>query len=309
LKIEDKILVAGSNGMVGSAIVKTLEDLGYINIFGLSRKNCDILKPDEVDEAFQRIKPKYLFIAAAKVGGIGANSSFPADFIYENMMINANLFRAANEIGVKKVVFLGSSCIYPKLCPQPIKEEYLMSGPLEPTNDAYAVAKIAGVKLGEAYQKQHGMSCVSVMPTNLYGPGDKYDANNSHVIPAMIKKFFEAGDEGKPVILWGTGTPKREFMHVYDCAEACIFLMNHDEVDSGLINLGSGDEWTIMDLADLIKRSMGYEGEVHWDASKPDGTPRKILDTSLMDSLGFKSKRLLSEHITSVIADYVNSTI
>lgn len=306
MKKNSSIVVAGSKGMVGSAIIRNLEEQGYENVHGLSREDCDFLDGREVKEAFWRHVPQYLFIAAAKVGGIGANNEYPADFIYENMMINANIFHMAKHYNVKKIVFLGSSCIYPKLCPQPIKEEYLLSGPLEPTNDAYAIAKIAGVKLCQAYSKQYDMNCVPVMPTNLYGPGDKYDKFNSHVIPAMIMKFVEAQRDKTDVWLWGTGTAQREFMHVDDCARACIHAMEFYD-SSKPLNIGSGDEWEIREVAELIKDVLEFKGKIHWNTQMPDGTPLKFLDSSKLRGLGFDTKHELGESMRDIIEDYLKN--
>lgn len=299
-----RICVAGDKGMVGSAIAIELVREGYTNTCGLSREDCDFLDFNETLEAIKREAPEYLFIAAAKVGGIGANSTYPADFIEENIVIAANLFRAAHICKVKKVLYLGSSCIYPKDCPQPIKEEYLMTGPLEPTNDAYAVAKIAGVKFCQAFEKQHGMKCVPVMPTNLYGPGDKYDRENSHVIPSMIMKFHEAIIKGWDVVLWGDGSPLREFMHVDDCARACVHAMNYYN-SSDPLNIGTGEEVSISELATMIADIMNYKGKILWNHTMPNGTKRKLLDVSKMQSLGLRNKYTLRKGLEEVIENYI----
>jgi GDP-L-fucose synthase len=295
-----KIYVAGHRGMVGSAIVRKLNQNGYTNIIKRTSKELDLRSQDQVECFFNLEKPEYVFLAAAKVGGILANSTYKADFIYDNLMIQSNIIHQAHKNNVTKLLFLGSSCIYPKLASQPMKEEYLLSGVLEPTNDAYAVAKIAGIKMCEAYRDQYGCNFISAMPTNLYGPNDNYDLNNSHVLPALIRKFHEAKKaDASEVEVWGTGTPKREFLHVNDLAEACLFLMtNYD--DREFVNVGSGTDVSIKELALTIKDVVGFEGKLTFNTSKPDGTPRKLMDCSKLHQLGWKHQINLSNGITSV---------
>lgn len=295
-----KIYVAGHRGMVGSAIVRKLQSLGYQNIVSRTSKELDLKDQNAVQSFFETEKPDYVFLAAAKVGGIQANNIYRADFIYENIMIQSNVIHSAYLNNTKKLMFLGSSCIYPKLAPQPLKEDYLLTGLLEETNEPYAIAKIAGIKMCDAYRAQYGCNFISVMPTNLYGPNDNYDLNNSHVLPALIRKIHEAKINKAPsVVMWGTGTPKREFLHADDLAEACVFLMqNYSE--EGLVNIGTGDDIAIKDLALMIKEIVGYEGEIEHDLSKPDGTPRKLMDVSKLHSLGWKHKIELKEGITEV---------
>jgi len=299
-----KIYVAGHNGMVGSAIVRRLKKDGFENILTRSSRELDLRRQDEVEQFFYRERPDYVFLAAAKVGGILANNTYRGEFLYDNLMIEANVIEASRKYGVKKLLFLGSSCIYPKLAPQPLKEEYLLTGPLEPTNEPYAIAKIAGIKLCDAYRSQYGCNFISVMPTNLYGPNDNYDLKTSHVLPALLRKFHEAKIKGeKEVVMWGTGSPLREFLHVDDLADACLFLMeNYDE--PGLVNIGTGKDISIKDLALLIKKIVGFEGEIVHDLSKPDGTPRKLLDVSKLNKLGWKAKIGLEEGIRRVYEDY-----
>jgi GDP-L-fucose synthase len=299
-----KIYVAGHNGMVGSAIVRRLKKDGFENILTRSSRELDLRRQDEVEQFFYRARPDYVFLAAAKVGGILANNTYRGEFLYDNLMIEANVIEASRKYGVKKLLFLGSSCIYPKLAPQPLKEEYLLTGPLEPTNEPYAIAKIAGIKLCDAYRSQYGCNFISVMPTNLYGPNDNYDLKTSHVLPALLRKFHEAKIKGeKEVVMWGTGSPLREFLHVDDLADACLFLMeNYDE--PGLVNIGTGKDISIKDLALLIKKIVGFEGEIVHDLSKPDGTPRKLLDVSKLNKLGWKAKIGLEEGIRRVYEDY-----
>lgn len=286
--------------MVGSAIERKLRSEGFSNLVTRNSKELDLRNQDEVNEFFRREQPEYVFLAAAKVGGILANNVYRAEFLYENLMIEANVIHAAWKQGVKKLMFLGSSCIYPKLAPQPLKEEYLLTGLLESTNEPYAIAKIAGIKLCDAYRSQYGCNFISVMPTNLYGPNDNYDLQNSHVLPALIRKFHEAKKNRAPeVVLWGTGHPLREFLHVDDLADACFFLMQHYD-EPGLVNIGTGEELTVKDLALLIKSIVGYEGRIVHDLSKPDGTPRKLLDVSKLQNLGWKAKISLKEGIRSV---------
>ena len=284
-----KIYIAGHRGMVGSAIWRELHAHGYKNLLGRTRNELDLLSQVDVLRFFSEQQPEYVFLAAAKVGGIHANSTEPAPFLFENLQIQNNIIHAAHEMGVKKLLFLGSSCIYPKLAPQPLKEEYLLSGPLEPTNEPYAIAKIAGLKMCAAYRKQYGADFVSVMPANLYGPNEIYDLNASHVLPALIRKFHEAKERKEPfVTCWGTGSPKREFMYVDDLARACVFLMKNYSGDD-FLNVGTGVDVTIREAVELVKKTVGYEGEVRWDTSKPDGTPRKLLDVSRLNSLGWKA--------------------
>ncbi len=285
---QDKIYVAGHRGMVGSAIVRNLQQKGFTNFLLKTSAELDLKNQQAVNDFFEKEKPVYVFIAAAKVGGIQANNTFRADFIYENLMIEANLIHASFVNKVTKLLFLGSSCIYPKLAPQPLSEDYLLTGLLEQTNEPYAVAKIAGIKLCESYRLQYGCDFISAMPTNLYGTNDHYDLNNSHVLPALIRKFHEAKLRGdKEVVVWGTGKPLREFMHCDDLADACIFLMNNYS-DLPFVNIGVGDDISIFDLAHLIKNIVGFEGELIFDTSKPDGTPRKLMDVLKLHALGWK---------------------
>jgi len=295
-----KIYVAGHNGMVGSAIVRLLEALGYTNLLLKTSKELDLRVQSEVQSFFEKEKPEYVFLAAAKVGGIEANNTYRADFLYENLMIQNNVIHQSYVHGVKKLLFLASSCIYPKFAPQPIKEEYLLSGLLEPTNEPYAIAKIAGVKMCENYNRQYGCNFISVMPTNLYGPNDNYDLKNSHVLPALLRKFHEAKVKGADAVeVWGPGTPKREFLHVDDLAKACLHLMETYQGNVS-VNIGTGEDLSIKDLALMIKDIVGFEGEIRWNTSKPDGTPRKLLDVSLIHSLGWKHETELKEGITKV---------
>ena len=304
MNLDSRIFVAGHNGMVGSAIVRKLEQLGYTNIITMQRSKLNLLDQSEVDNFFRKIGPEYVFLAAAKVGGIKANRDMKADFIYENLMIQTNIIKSSYVYDVKKLIFLGSSCIYPKFCEQPIKEEYLMTGELESTNDAYAVAKIAGIKMCQSYNEQYGTNFISVMPTNLYGPNDNYDLNNSHVLPAMIRKFHEAKVEGKDSVeIWGTGTPKREFLYVDDLADACVFLMNNYS-GSEIVNIGTGQDVTIAELAVGISKVVGYEGGIHFNTNMPDGTPRKLLDVSKLEEIGWKYSTSLKEGIEKTYRDY-----
>mgnify|MGYP001565300379 CR=1 FL=1 len=283
-----KIYVAGHRGLVGSAIVQALREQGYDNLILKTRQELDLLDQTAVKNFFEKEKPEYVFLAAAKVGGIMANKTYPADFIYENLTVQTNVIHAAYTCGVKKLLFLGSSCIYPKLCPQPIKEDYLLTSELEPTNKAYSVAKIAGIIMCQSYNEQYGTNFISLMPTNLYGPHDNFDLENSHVLPALIRKFHEAKVAKKSsVTLWGTGNAKREFLHVNDLALASVFLMNQYD-DSDIINVGTGEDITIKELAEKIKTVVGYEGAIDWDTTKPDGTPKKLLDVSKLHKLGWK---------------------
>jgi len=282
-----KIYVAGHLGLVGSALVRNLHKQGFENLILKSRKELDLLDPVGTANFFQQEKPEYVFLAAAKVGGIWANNTRPADFIFQNLQVQNNVIHNAYLVGVKKLLFLGSSCIYPRDCDQPIKEEYLLSGPLEKTNEAYAIAKIAGIKMCQAYNRQYGTKFISVMPTNLYGPNDNFDLETAHVLPALLRKFHEAKIKGeKEVIMWGTGLPRREFLHVDDLAEACVFLMNN-YAESEIINIGTGEDVSIGDLAHLISKVVGFEGKIVNDPTKPDGTPRKLLDVTKLHQLGW----------------------
>ena len=303
-----KIFVAGHRGLVGSAIVRKLQKEGYTNLILKGREEVDLTRQEEVERFFEKERPEYVFLAAAKVGGIHANRTYPAEFIYQNLMIECNVIHSAYKYGVKKLLFLGSSCIYPRECPQPMKEEYLLSGYLESTNEAYAVAKIAGLKLCQYYKRQYGANFISCMPTNLYGPNDNFDLNTSHVIPALIRKFHEAKIQGNPYVeVWGTGKPLREFLHVDDLADACLFLMqNYD--DEIWINVGSGEEVSIAELANMIKEIVGYRGEILFNPDMPDGTPRKLLDVSRLKSLGWSPKVSLIEGLKSTYEWYVNNS-
>ena len=290
--------------MVGSAIRRKLEKEGYQRIIGKRSDELDLRRQDQVEEFFSKEKPDYVFLAAAKVGGIYANDTYRADFLYENLMIESNILHAAWKSGVQKLMFLGSSCIYPKMAPQPLKEDYLLTGPLEHTNEPYAIAKIAGIKLCDAFRAQYGCHFISVMPTNLYGPNDHYDLKNSHVLPAFIRKFHEAkvnGDEF--VTIWGSGEPRREFLHVDDLAEACFFLMNHYD-DAGLVNVGTGEDLTILELAQLVAGIVGFKGTIKKDASKPDGTPRKLMDVSKIKKMGWAARISLEEGLRTVYKEY-----
>ncbi len=298
-----KIYVAGHRGMVGSAILRRLYTEGYENLIFRTSKDLDLRNQQAVQDFFQKERPEYIFLAAAKVGGILANNTYRADFIYENIMIQSNIIHSAYVTGAKKLMFLGSSCIYPKLAPQPLREDYLLTGLLEPTNEPYAIAKIAGIKMCDAYREQYGCNFVSVMPTNLYGPNDNYDLQNSHVLPALIRKFIVAKKSNTPSVeMWGTGSPLREFLHADDMADACLFLMTHYD-EPGLVNIGTGKDLSILDLAKMVKKAVGYEGEIALDTSKPDGTPRKLMDVSKLHSFGWKHKIELEEGIKAVVAD------
>tara|TARA_B110000285_G_scaffold229135_1_gene293319 strand:+ start:51 stop:998 length:948 start_codon:yes stop_codon:yes gene_type:complete len=302
-----KIYIAGHRGMVGSAIVRRLESLGYTNLITRTRQELDLINQAEVDAFFETEKPALVYLAAAKVGGIHANNIYRAQFLYENLMIEANIIHSAWKHGVTKLLFLGSSCIYPKLAPQPLQEESLLTGPLEPTNEPYAIAKIAGIKLCETYRDQYGANFISAMPTNLYGPGDNYDLETSHVLPALLRKIHTAKMNGTPsVSLWGTGSPKREFLHVDDLAEGCVHLM--DQYDgSDWVNLGTGEDLSIRELAEMICSIVGYDGVLDWDTSKPDGTPRKLMDVSRVNALGWTASIGLRAGIERVYAE-VQST-
>jgi GDP-L-fucose synthase len=307
MHLNSKIYVAGHNGMVGSAIDRLLKKKGYTNLIKKTSSELDLRNQVNTDNFFKDHQPEYVFLAAAKVGGILANNNYKADFLYDNLMIEANIIHAAADSGVKKLLFLGSSCIYPKFAPQPIKEEYLLTGELETTNDAYAIAKIAGIKLCEAYRTQYGSNFISVMPTNLYGIGDNYHPQNSHVLPALIRKFHEAkAGHHEKVTIWGTGTPRREFLFADDLADACLFLMEtYDEKE--IINVGSGNDYTISELAEIIKGIIGYEGEIIYDHSKPDGTPRKLLDSSRVYNLGWKPVTELKHGIQQAYNDFLRN--
>lgn len=314
-----KIFIAGATGMVGGAIARRLFAQGFTNLIGSyhSRKpdtagplfvRVDLTRQQEVEDVFGEHRPEYVFLAAGKVGGILANSTYPADFIYQNIMISANVICSAYRAGVNKLLNLGSSCIYPRAAPQPMKEEYLLTGSLEPTNEAYAVAKIAAIKLCRYYNEQYGTNFISLMPTNLYGPGDSYDLYNSHVLPALIRKFHEAKQSGSPhVILWGTGSPRREFLYVDDLADAAVFMMeSRDFREIGeLVNVGTGTDLTIKDLADLVRKIVGFEGDVRWDGSKPDGMPQKLLDISKARGLGWQASVSLEEGVGKAYEDFL----
>ncbi len=293
--------------MVGSAILRALENRGFQNIVTRKSSELDLRNQAAVEQFFRDEKPEYVFLAAAKVGGIHANNVYRADFIYENLMIQNNVIHQSYVNEVKKLLFLGSSCIYPKLAPQPLKEEYLLTGLLEHTNEPYAIAKIAGIKMCESYRIQYGCDFISVMPTNLYGPNDNYDLNNSHVLPALLRKFHEARMEGRQeVVVWGSGTPKREFLHADDLADACLYLMENYS-DAGLINIGTGEDLSIRELAEMIARITGFEGKIIWDSSKPDGTPRKLMDVSKLHRQGWHHKIDLEDGITRVYEPFRHS--
>lgn len=303
---DSRIYVAGHRGMVGSAIYRQLEKDGYANLIGASSKELDLKDTIAVDKFFNRERPEYVFLAAAKVGGILSNNTYPADFLYDNLMIQNNVIEASFRYNVKKLLFLGSSCIYPKFAPQPIREDSLLSGYLEPTNEAYAIAKIAGIKLCQAYYKQHGRHFMSAMPTNMYGYGDNYHPQNSHVLPALLRRFHEAKEaEKEEVIIWGTGAPLREFMFADDLGAACVFLMeNYDQPE--IVNVGTGEEISILDLAHLIAKTVGYQGTIGFDKTKPDGTPRKLMDSTRLHSLGFRHKVSLKEGIRLTYEDFLS---
>jgi len=300
-----KIYIAGHRGMVGSAIHRKLTAEGFNNFVFRTSSELDLRDQAAVKDFFETERPEYVFLAAAKVGGIMANNIYRAEFLFDNLQIQNNIIDSAYRVNVKKLLFLGSSCIYPKLAPQPLHEDSLLTGTLESTNEPYAIAKIAGIKMCEAYRSQYGCDFISVMPTNLYGPNDNYDLNKSHVLPAMIRKFHEAKEENKPAVeLWGTGSPLREFLHADDLADACYFLMqNYSE--PGFLNVGVGSDVTIKELAELIQKTVGYEGEVHWNTDKPDGTPRKLMDVSKLHDLGWKHKTDLTEGIRITYQDFL----
>lgn len=296
---EDKIFVAGHRGMVGSAIVRKLNAEGFDNIIIRTSSDLDLRNQSQVEDFFRKEKPQYVFLAAAKVGGIQANNTYKAEFLYDNLMIQNNVIHQSHLNGVEKLMFLGSSCIYPKFAPQPLKEEYLLTDTLEPTNEPYAIAKIAGIKMCEAYRDQYDSNFISVMPTNLYGPNDNYDLNNSHVLPALIRKFHEAKKTGKNVTMWGTGSPKREFLHVDDLANACFFLMqNYNEKE--FLNIGTGVDISILELAKLIQKIVGHQGKIVNDISKPDGTPRKLMNVDRLKNIGWNATIELDEGIQAV---------
>ena len=307
LEKQAKIYVAGHRGMVGSAIVRKLQREGYTNLVLKTSTELDLRDQVKVADFFAAEKPDYVFLAAAKVGGIVANNTYRADFLYENLAIQNNIIHSSFVNKVKKLQFLGSSCIYPKLAPQPLKESYLLSGYLEETNEPYAIAKIAGIKMCEAYRAQYGCDFISVMPTNLYGPNDNYDLENSHVLPAMIRKFHEAKERGDlTMTLWGSGSPMREFLHADDLAEACVYLMESYS-DSELVNIGTGIDVTIKELAETVKQIVGYQGDIKWDTTRPDGTPRKLMDVSKLHSLGWKHKIELKEGIALAYQDFLTN--
>ena len=309
LKIDksDKIYVAGHNGMVGSALVRGLQKRGYSNLLMRTRKELDLLDQDSVFSFLQKEKPRYIFLAAAKVGGINANNTFRGQFIYENLAIETNIIHGAHLAGIKELNFLGSSCIYPRDCPQPMKEEYLLTGPLEPTNEPYAISKIAGIKMCESYNRQYSTQYVSSMPTNLYGPNDNYDLNTSHVLPALICKAHKAKVSGdKQLIVWGSGKPMREFLYVHDAADALIYMMEK-KLTEGIFNIGTGEEVTIRELAETVMTVVGFQGEITFDASKPDGTPRKLLSVEKLRKLGWQAQTKLKEGIGKAYQDFLET--
>lgn len=302
----DKIYIAGHRGMVGSALLRNLKLKGFTNILGKTSAELDLKNQAAVNDFFEKEKPEYVFLAAARVGGINANNTYRAEFIYDNLMIEANIIHASYKTNVKKLLFLGSSCIYPKMAPQPLKEEYLLTGLLEHTNEPYAISKITGIKLCDAYRAQYGCNYISAMPTNLYGPNDHYDLTTSHVLPALLRKIIVAKKNNETsVIIWGTGSPRREFLYVDDLAEACFFLMENFN-DPGLVNIGWGKDISILELANLIKKIVGYSGNIEMDTSKPDGTPRKLLDVSRINALGWKASVTLEEGIQKVYENVKN---
>ncbi len=309
MDLQSKIYIAGHRGMVGSAIWRRLTAAGYSNLIGRTSAELDLRNQAAVNSFFEMEKPEYVFLAAAKVGGILANDTYPAEFLYENLIMESNVIHAAYKNQVKKLMFLGSSCIYPKLAEQPIKEESLLSGYLESTNEAYAIAKIAGIKLCQAYHRQYGCRFISVMPTNMYGYGDNYHPQNSHVLPALLRRFHEAKAEQKSeVVIWGSGKPLREFMFADDLADACYFLMEHYE-NPALINIGTGEEVSILDLAHVIGEVVGFEGRIVFDSSKPDGTPRKLMDSEKLHQLGFRHKVSLREGIALTYKDFLKHQV
>jgi len=307
MKLGDKIYIAGHNGLVGSAIFRLLTRKGYQNIVTRSSDELDLRDQLAVKSFFEEEKPQYVFLAAAKVGGIMANNNYPADFIFDNLSIQNNILHSAYANSVEKLLFLGSSCIYPKHAPQPMLEDYLMTGFLEPTNEPYAIAKIAGIKMCQAYHRQFGTRFISVMPTNLYGPGDNYHLQNAHVLPALIRKFHEAKLGNLPsVTIWGTGSPRREFLHVDDAAMACYYLMQKYELPE-IVNIGSGEDYTIKDMAVMLKRITGFEGQLVFDESKPDGTPRKLLNVDKINKIGWKASISIEEGLTATYQDFENN--
>ncbi|HEY2493118.1 MAG TPA: GDP-L-fucose synthase [Paenibacillus sp.] len=304
MELNSKIYIAGHRGLVGSAILRALQNKGYYNLVFRTRAELDLRNKEEVDQFFGMEQIEYVFLAAAKVGGIVANNEYPADFIRDNLQIQSHVIDAAYQAKINKLLFLGSTCIYPKHAPQPLKEEYLLTGDLEPTNRAYAVAKIAGITMCQSYNKQFGTSFISAMPTNMYGPNDNFDLQTSHVLPALIRKFHEAKINNESFVeVWGTGTPKREFLHSDDLAEACLFLMNHYEQDE-IINIGVGDDISIKELAELVQKIIGYEGDIVFNTSAPDGTPRKLVDVTKINKLGWKARISLEDGIRSVYSSF-----
>ncbi|SOD96073.1 GDP-L-fucose synthase [Spirosoma fluviale] len=304
-----RIYVAGHRGMVGSALVRKLQTEGFTNIITRTSSELDLRNQAAVSDFFQQEQPEYVFLAAAKVGGIMANNIYRAEFLYDNLMIEANIIHSAYQSAVKKLLFLGSSCIYPKLAPQPLKEEYLLSGFLEETNEPYAIAKITGIKLCEAYRSQYGCNFISAMPTNLYGPNDNYDLQGSHVLPALIRKFHEAKVNGQPTVeVWGTGSPKREFLHADDLAAACFFLMENYN-DALFVNIGTGEDVTIREVAELIKETVGFTGELRWNTDKPDGTPRKLMDVSRLHNMGWKHTTELKDGLERTYQDFLTNEV
>jgi GDP-L-fucose synthase len=303
------IYVAGHRGLVGSAIVRSLKEKGYTNLIYQTSRELDLREKNQVDSFFEKQNIDYVFLAAAKVGGIVANNEFPADFIRDNLLIQSNIIDAAYRNKVKKLLFLGSTCIYPKYAPQPLKEEYLLTGELEPTNEPYAIAKIAGIKMCQSYNRQYKTNFISVMPTNLYGPNDNFDLNSSHVLPALIRKFHEAKKNNSPFVdVWGTGTPKREFLYSDDLADACIYLMNNYDGNE-IVNIGVGEDIEIRELAQLIRKIVGYQGDIKFDTSKPDGTPRKLVDVTKLNNLGWKAKTSLDIGIKSAYQWYLDNQV
>lgn len=313
IKKSTKIFVAGHRGLVGSAVTRALRKKGFENLILRAHDELDLCDKSSVDEFFGDQKPQYVYLAAARVGGIKANDTYPADFVRDNLLIQTNVIDAAFRFGVKKLLFLGSSCIYPKLCPQPMKEEYLLSGKLEPTNDAYAIAKIAGIIMCKSYNRQHGTNFIAAMPTNLYGPGDNFDLQTSHVLPAMIRKFHEAKLAARShVELWGTGRPRREFLYVDDLADALLFMMDRFDADPKrpddlFLNVGVGEDLSIRELAELVKKVVGYDGEIRWNTQMPDGTPQKLLDVSRINALGWRAKTALEEGIQKTYQWYLEN--
>jgi GDP-L-fucose synthase len=306
---KSRIYIAGHRGLVGSAILRKLHQEGFNNLLTATSRELDLREQAAVRDFFERERPEIVFLAAAKVGGILANNTYPADFIYQNLMIEVNVIESARLFGVEKLLCLGSTCIYPKLAPQPLKEEYLLTGPLEPTNEWYAVAKIAGIKLCQAYQRQYGSKFISAMPTNLYGPEDNFDLESSHVVPALIRKFHDAKVVNAPyATVWGSGKPLREFLHVDDCAGACLFLMQHYEGE-GIVNVGVGEDITIARLAEIVSAAVGYKGEIVYDSSKPDGTPRKLVDVSRINGLGWRASIGLEDGVSRTYQWYLDNEV